>query len=476
MLLASRRVAFLHLLLAAMQAAWIAPFLSLAWPRASASLGLAPWQAWLIALGGLLAWMLVLELLSRAFESPLYDTLALGLLVAAGPLLVRLVLYRGGPPWDVSWIGRSLADTANWTGGLPPLIVLLAANLLLWQRATSATSRDLNFFGVGMTFRGGLLLLLVGGALYGGMRSAAPLGLLWLYLGLGLTAVAVSRISEKAADAQSTGRLLPARRLLQTLAAAAAAIGVSWLVSLAYTDAGLRSFFRLFDPVWQLVRPLLLALLVLVARVLNPMVLWLEGMLIRMLGRFSPELGELAPAVTGTEGGPNPLDRLLAWPFELARDALVLIVTVLAVLGLIIFLLLYLERVRRSGLAAEAEDEGLDRATFGGGILGRALDSLRGAAGLVRRFGVSRDLLAAISVQNIYANLCRLARRRGKPRLPSQPPDDYLPVLGQAFPGQDERLRRITTAYMRVHYGDQPVGGEELASLREDYRVLREGV
>ena len=78
-------------------------------------------------------------------------------------------------------------------------------------------------------------------------------------------------------------------------------------------------------------------------------------------------------------------------------------------------------------------------------------------------------------MQNIYANLCRLARRRGRPRLPSQPPDDYLPVLGQAFPGQDERLRRITTAYMRVHYGDQPVGGEELASLREDYRVLREG-
>ena len=459
-----------------MQAAWIAPFLSLAWLRAPAEPGLSPWEAWAIVFGGLLAWMLVLELLSRAFESPLYDTLALGLLVAAGPVLVRLVLYRGGPPWDVSWIGRSLSDTANWTGGLPPALVLLAANLLLWQRATSATSRDLNFFGVGLTFRGGLLLLLLGGALHGGIRGAAPLGLLWLYLALGLTAVAVSRISEKAADAQSTGRLLPPRRLLQTLAAAGAATAVSWLVSLAYTDAGLRSFFRVFDPLWQLVRPLLLVLLVIAARLLNPLLLWLEGLLIRMLGRFSPDLAEPAPAVTGAEAGPNPLERLLAWPFEIARDALVLIVTVLAVLGLVIFLLLYLERVRKSGLPAEAEDEGLERATFGGGILGRTLDSLRGAAGLVRRFGMSRALLAAISVQNIYANLCRLARQRGKPRLPSQPPDDYLPMLGQAFPGQDERLRRITAAYMRVHYGDQPVQSEELAALREDYRVLREGV
>jgi len=68
MLLASRRVAFLHFLLAAMQAAWIAPFLSLAWPQASGTSGLAPWEAYTIALGGLLAWMLALELLSRALE------------------------------------------------------------------------------------------------------------------------------------------------------------------------------------------------------------------------------------------------------------------------------------------------------------------------------------------------------------------------------------------------------------------------
>lgn len=468
MLLANRRVAFLHLLLAAMQAAWIAPFLALVWTPA-----LSPWEAYAIALGGLLAWMVVLELLSRAAESPRYDMLALGLLVASCLLLVRLVLYGGGRPWDLSWIGRSLADTANWTNGLPPVVVLLAANLLLWQRASAATSRDLNFFSVGLTFRSGLLLLLLGGALVTGIRGAAPLGLLWLYLALGLSAVAVSRISEKATDAQSIGRLLPPRRLLQTLAAVSGAIGVSWLVSLIYTDAGIRGFFRLFDPLWQLLRPLLLALLVVLARLLNPGLLWLEAAITRMLASFSPDLAELGPPATGTAAGPNPFERLPAWPFELARDALIIAGAVLAVLGLIIFLLLYLERVHKSGLAGEAEDEGLDRATFGGGILGRTLGSLRGAAGLVRRFGVGRDLLAAISVQNIYANVCRLARQRGRPRLPSQPPDDYLPVLAQVFPGQEERLRRITAAYMRVHYGDHPVQGEELTALREDYGVLR---
>ena len=86
--------------------------------------------------------------------------------------------------------------------------------------------------------------------------------------------------------------------------------------------------------------------------------------------------------------------------------------------------------------------------------------------------GFGRDLLAAISVQNIYANLCRIGRQRGRPRLISQPPDAYLPVLAVVFPGEEERLRRITAAYMRVHYGAHPVSGEELAALREDYRVL----
>ncbi|MEZ4639373.1 MAG: DUF4129 domain-containing protein [Caldilineaceae bacterium] len=42
-----------------------------------------------------------------------------------------------------------------------------------------------------------------------------------------------------------------------------------------------------------------------------------------------------------------------------------------------------------------------------------------------------------------------------------------------AFPGHDAALERITNAYMRVHYGDHPVGGDELSVLREDYDLLR---
>ena len=205
-------------------------------------------QGYLLVFGGLLAWMLLLELLSRGADSPLYDGVALGGLVLASLLLVRLVLARGGPPWDVSWIGRALSEAANWRGGLPPQLVLIGLNVLLWQRASSATSRDLNFFSVGVTFRSGLLLLLLGGSLLSGLQGITAIGLLWLYMALGLAAVAISRVSEKAIEAQSAGRLLPFWRLIQVGMAVGAAILATWLFSLAYTSQGISSFFRLFDP------------------------------------------------------------------------------------------------------------------------------------------------------------------------------------------------------------------------------------
>jgi hypothetical protein len=171
---------------------------------------------------------------------------------------------------------------------------------------------------------------------------------------------------------------------------------------------------------------------------------------------------------------PGLLERLPA-SLTSALGSILLVLGILVAAGLVIgFFLLYLERVQRTRTRVEEEEEGAERMTAGGGLFDRGAQTLRDLAGLVRRFGVSRQLLAAVSVQNIYANLCRLARQRGYPRRPAQPPDAYLPVLSQAFAGHDEALGRITSAYMRVHYGDRPVGMDELSALRADYRAVRE--
>ena len=108
---------------------------------------------------------------------------------------------------------------------------MIAINLVLWQRATSATSRDPSFFNVGVSFRLGMLLLIAGAGLLSFMRGRSVVGFLWLYFALGLIAVSIARISEKASEAQSAGKALPMRRFAQLLLAAGVTIGAAWLLS-----------------------------------------------------------------------------------------------------------------------------------------------------------------------------------------------------------------------------------------------------
>lgn len=469
MLLSNRRVALIHLCVACMEAAWLTPFWLVIYRPAP-----PPWLAFGILLAGLLAWMLVLELLSRMLASPLYDLIALALMGIASLLVVRLVLYPGPPAYDLSWLGRMVGDAMRARDGFPPALGLIAATLVLWQRATAATSRDISFFNVGYTFRMGILLLVAGAALAAVMRGVSVLPLLFLHFFVGLIAVSVARIGEKASEAQNTGVIFPRRRFVQLLLAVGVTTGAAGLLASAYTPDAIGRFLHLFDPLWRFVRPLVLLLLALLGRLLNPLLLRLEAWLTRLLaqqagsdGIFTSPLGSAAPQA-------NPAEALPPWVLGF-MDVLLVIFLVLAGLGAVVLLLLYLERVRKAGLADQPEEEGREPATFGGSILRRGLDRLRGAARLVGRFGLGGRLLAAVSVQNIYANLCRLASQRGHPRPPAQPPDDYLPTLRRTFPGHDAALARITAAYMRVHYGDHPVSMAELSGLRDDYRAVREG-
>ncbi len=249
-------------------------------------------------------------------------------------------------------------------------------------------------------------------------------------------------------------------------------VGGSALVSRAYTAGNVRAFLHWFDPLWRLLEWLFLAFLLLVGKVIEPVVPWLRG-----------QLSALAQAAANVQPGPQQQlahepslwERIVRWLLLIITNAFVVVVLLAVLASAVGLLVLYLDKVRRSRQRGGAEEADAEQVTLGAGILGRGLQAVRDALGLARRFGISRQLLAAISVQNIYANLCRLARRRGRPRRPAQPPDAYLPTLQQVFPGQEGALGRITAAYMRVHYGDQPVTLAELAGLRADFQRVREG-
>jgi hypothetical protein len=461
-----------------MEMAWLTPFFLLFYRPLD---NRAPFLVFLGLFSALLMFMLTLELLNYLeFDWPFYELTVLGLIVFSSLLFVRLWRYTGMPLGDFSWLAITLGALFDFLRGFRPELVLILTSVLLWQRAANATSRDLDFFSVGISFRSGLLLLILGASLFSALIGKDARPILWLYLGLGLTAVSLARTYDKAADARSAGSQPSLRRWGQLLlSVGVTVVGAAWLSFLVTPQSVNSTLGTWLRPLWRLLGPIMGLLRQVVLWLLEPIFLWLQWLMSWLLEHWDTSFleGLLSASESQFESdqmaeqGEGILSAVPAWAWTGLRCLLILL-AIAVLLGLV---LLFLGRVRSGPDRDEAEEEHAEEITLGGATLGRGVRWLRDMAGLVRRFGLSRQLLAAISVQNIYANLCRLAQRRGYPRHPAQPPDDYLPILAQAFVGWEEALARITAAYMQVHYGDQPLTAAELAQIRQDYHRVRAG-
>ncbi len=427
----------------------------------------------------ILAAMLVLEVLNRRrVGDRAYFALTLGLMVTSTLLAVRLILHPGAGLADWGWVADTADTFFNFHRGLRTEFVVVAGGIFVWQRAIRATSRGIGFFGVGMGFRIGVLLLILGGGLLSGLNPAygeSAQFLLWAYFGLGLVAVAIARLDDKSKNGLSSkGAVMPRPMLTAVVLASALCVGLMAGLSAFFTPAHMRSAIAWFNPLWAVMGDLLVRLLALLFLLLTPVLNFMEWIFDRLMGNSNlaealRQLTELAPR-EDTVQQLDPLAPVPIWVFQSIRYGVVGVV----LLGVLFLALLFLARVQARNNADEDEEIGQEAMRLDGNFLRRGLDRLRELARLAGRFPLGSQLLDAITVQNMYANLNRMARRRGHPRRPAQPPDEYLPVLALAFPGQDEALDRLTAAYMRVHYGDRSISREEMAQIRQDYQAVRQ--
>lgn len=485
-MLFSPRHRLLYLALLGMEATVHTPFVWLVarrWAQTGVPLaGLSLGETWALLAGTLLAALLVLELLGRAIHHQGFYRGAVAVLaVATGLGAVRMWVYpHGGSRWLTETVGALWALPARLE---PPAFVLLWS-LVLWWRIAVLSSRERGFFSVGLSFRLGLLLLLVeAGVLAWGDSTTTQAGLqvLALYLFWGLWAVSLARADDKAADAPGSAvALLSWGRLAQLLALIGLTVGAVYGVAVWLAPARLWAILHSLDPLWALLGwglswvlyGLAFALAQVVrgvAFLLAPLVqeFDLAELLARMDALFPRE--ELAEEGAGATAPAGPYAR---WAWILLR---------LGFLGLLLAalvggILLFLARARDEAHAIRTDEE-VGPARFAPEEpLSRLRSWLERRLRAMARLGGGPGLLSPISVEHIYANLCRMARGRGHPRRPWQPPDGYLPELCRAFPGHEEALVRITQAYMQVHYGDRPLDPETLAQVRRDYDLLCQGL
>jgi hypothetical protein len=477
MILTNRRHRLLFLSLAGMDVAVALPYLAALtalWGRSgdvAAASGVAlltgqPWLAFAICWAIMAVYMLVADLLNRsALGSPLRELLVLLLLIGGWLVSARLLLHTNAPFTDLQWTRASAGAVFNFNQGLRGELLLLLANFFMWWRVAGYTDRDVTFFSVGVSFRLGMLLALLGNGLLAhwmNQPQGAAIQYLVIFFACGLAAAALARIDQKAVgSAHSSGSLLPWPRVLQLGTTILVVLGLSLGIASLYTPANLRAGLQLLGPVGRVLQWVLVQIAFLFFFIFTPLLEALVRYLSRLVGEPQPppeQLPEPAPMF-------QTLNEMVS---EYAAARYCLVAGVLAVALILLFVFFARTRLRQRG--DEAEEQASEEIGFHPGGLG--LDRLRSWLKLLGRYGVSQELLEAISVENIYANLVRLARRRGYPRPPSEAPDRFLATLQRAFPSHDDRLARITNAYLRIHYGEQPMAPGELEQLRADYAEI----
>jgi len=426
---------------------------------------------WLI----LIFYILLADLLNyRLLISPQRELFGLSALVITTLLTVRLILYPDSSWTEWHWLQQSLSALLDFTNGVRPELALILLNLFLWLRVSLMTGRDLSFLSVGRVFRVGILSVILGGLLLTGWverPTSDTITYLLLFFGCGLASVALARMDDKALIADtSTGALLPWPRLSQLLLTVLGILGLSWLLIPFYTPSNIWTVLGWFSPLWSLLGDILIYPFILILQLIGP---WLDR-IVAYLRTLMAEPVEQAPAETGPLGVPDGyteinINDILAEQNEIRYGLVFLAV----IIGLGLIWLFFLRPPQRQ--RTEEEEESMAEALeWNGNLLQQGWDRLRQLADLARRYGMGTQLLAAISVQNIYANVGRLAYKRGYPRQRSQPPEAYLPQLLLAFPEHHAAIERITEVYMRVDYGGQQVDSKQLDQLRADFQKIKD--
>lgn len=476
----NRRHRLLYIALAGMDVAWSLPwvdfFVGRWFGNAPNATGFAaalesPLVLFLFFWLALIGYMAAADWLNKRHILSLMRELWIVLLVLVTTFLAQVLLVYGPRTLQGSaWLGNLVSAILDFNRGLQPALVVFAYNLFLWWRVSIATGQGSSFYTIGLNFRLGMLIAIIGCALLALLDGATGDAIFYLltFFAFGLTASALSRLDDKAwiADGR-TGALLPWGRFAQLIASVLVTLLGATLVGLLLSPQAWGVYLRALSPVFSIFAPAGRALLAFLGWLLIPVGMGMEWLVNYLRGLISTQPGE-------PENIPDPMANAPDLLFSsLMNESPVLRYTLIAVGVLLALGLIWLFFVRTvAALRPDEQEETLpDEEIVEQSEKNRR--GLRNLFGLARRFGLGRQLLAAISVQNLYANLTRLARRRGYPRPPATPPDRYLPTLNRAFPGQEPALARLTDAYMRVHYGEAPATSHELAQLRADYEAIR---
>lgn len=454
-----------HVLAGLMEAMWIAPWFAIILPGAQ----VIPATSVLtfVAFNMLVAIAIVRVLDSRGMWENLRQIVFLvGLLIAV--LLGVGVVF---PTVEQAPIFETISDNVEAVERIviPPLVPVLLLVSMVWWRGLRLAITTPTAIRVAFGMRLGILFFFAS-ALFPQAREVTLTALPpFFFFGLlGISFARALSLRELGSQSSSFGP----RWAGFMIATAGGITLIGLLVAALLGGVDPETFANIIQPILSGVVFLVAFLMTPIFVVVGALIEWVvnamqsSGMLEEIV---TPEVMELA------QGDPNQqateleraFQRLLA--FLDRFGGIQVCVSAVVILIVVAVIVLTIRRQQRASHGDPEEREDLDGDALAGlrDMFRWGRDALNNAFNTIGRFGVGRDLFAALTVRRAYAQMVRVAAKGGFPRAVSQTPYEYQAILNTAYPEELAAVDAITQAYVRVHYGEVPENAEALQAVVE---------
>ncbi len=431
------------------------------------TLAVSPSQAMLI-LGGVLA---CAHIIARSMDYlRLKINLQRGLFVVYMILSVlfglRYLLYETERVGILELISRPLQAFTDWKTLIPPeLIIVVTIFFTIW-RGISLSQKYIEPASVKRNFLIGVMAMILYAFINTAVTGETPGVFMYIFLSSGLFAMASARIYSISYLRGSIKNPFELKWFLGLSLTIFSLIGLAtfsvWLLSkrlaiIQGIGGVILGFFTLV--LLGISSPLFF----LAQRVVeySPGLADSVGNLLESLRVFREVVYSLSQRILTSEQFAvffsliSVIKPILLWIFVGA-----LLIVVLAVIRRWRFIEREPSAVMSQSSSLQADILGLIRT-----LLDTSLQKIREGLGSDPRIRSGRMWLEAARIRRIYARLMNLAADLGTPRLKSQTPLEYLPVLISLLPEHRDNLTRITEAYLKVRYGELVETEEEVRSI-----------
>jgi hypothetical protein len=373
---------------------------------------------------------------------------------------------------------NSLGEFLN---AIPAWFWITIVVLVLWWYGMRLSNDRVGPITVFNNFRLGIVmfaLFALAGFVVPLARAIDPTNVLFYFLISGLISLVASRVSILG-YLRGGGKSPFDRRWL--LAISLSAIG---FVVVAYGAAAIltgqsSSFYGLIAGIFIGIAVILAAPILLVLYLLTPSIEQLQQAL------PTPMATESLPGTEGIEGiiaTGSDFD-FLTWgeAFTLSPE----VRSLLIVIGVIVVTTLLILSFRWINQRSENMDENLQREDLSGDKnflemlremfqrqLQEAADSVQDRS----RMSPRERQMAAERIRVIYGKLLDLAGDSGFPRAASETPLEYQRELAYAFPACETQVAAITTAYIKIRYGQVPETKDDVALIEQAWITIQEEV